>query len=259
MKFFKLCLFILSIAAIANISAKDLILLGFNDQRAPSIGKTFDRTLREQLAVTTDITLFDLAQTQHFNSLIHFDTQTNLSKEQLEPLRKYISDSAYIAWGILHEFTVSPKRKYVVKSQIQGEFSIELFLYNLAEQKFNYSGTIKAVVAEDRGVVFFTPVRTALHVSALDRTDMMEKVGNEVTRKACHAIAASIRSDIARTTTFSNQQPQTTSPEDTVLSKNVTVPPDSTPLKSAPVAADTSSTKTTLKDTSATKTQPKTP
>jgi len=238
-------LIILLMATIVN--AKNLVILGFDGRKLPSAENSFDRILRQQLSVTPDAELTDDLKTRQMRHYVNFDDNHSLSIEDINTLRKYVTDSTYFLWGTLDEFKISPKRKFFFKAQIQGELSVELNLYNITEHKSSYSGKIKAVVAEDRGIVIFTPVGRSVHISAIDRTDILEKVENEAARKTCTIIAAAIRSDLARADFVqSKQNPSQVSAADTVqtpgVSNDKTVPAvtDSSVLTPVKPGSDTS-------------------
>lgn len=216
---------LLGAALISIVNAGSVVVLGFNSEAAPSAGKSFDRVLREQLSVTPHVKLADLAQTQQMNHYIKFEDDYTVSAEDIQTLKKYVSDSTYFVWGTLGEFRTSVKRKYFFKAQIQGELSFDLILYALSGQKSSYTGTIKGTVTEDHGYVVFTPIRKAVQISALERTELLEKVENETASKACNIISAAIVSDIAKNEkkTVNDQSPAS---PDTVSSKSSPEIPD---------------------------------
>jgi hypothetical protein len=191
-------MFIITLLLITTSAGRDLVLLGFNGQRAPAAEKTYDRILREHLSVTPGIQLIDQAQCQHFKRLINFDTHSVQSKDLIESLARYVKDTTYFAWGTVRELKVYPKRKYFFQAQIKGELSIDLTLYSFKEHSFSYNGTIKAVLYEDKGIIFFTPISRTIHISALEQTDMLEKLEYEAVKKTCQIISAAVGREIAR-------------------------------------------------------------
>jgi hypothetical protein len=191
-------MFIITLLLITTSAGRDLVLLGFNGQRAPAAEKTYDRILREYLSVTPGIQLIDQAQSQHFKRLINFETHSVLSKDLIESLAKYVKDTTYFAWGTVRELKVYPKRKYFFQAQIKGELTIDLTLYSFIEHSFSYNGAVKAVLYEDKGPIFFAPISRTIHISALEQTEMLEKLEYEAVKKTCQIITATVRSEIAR-------------------------------------------------------------
>ena len=176
-------------------NGRDLVLLGFDGQGAPSAEKTYDRILREHLAVTPGLQLADLTQSQRFKRLINFDTHSVISKDLIETLGKYVKDTTYFAWGTVREFKISPERKFFFQAQIKGELTIELNIYSFIEHTFSYSGTIRAIEYKDKGLIFFSPISKTIHVSALEQTEILEKLEYEAVRKTCQMISATLQSE----------------------------------------------------------------
>jgi hypothetical protein len=199
-------IFIIILFFFTTSAGRDLVLLGFDGQRAPSAEKTYDRILREHLSVTPGLQLFDQTQSLRFKQFINFDTHSVLSKDLIESLGKYVKDTTYIAWGTVGEFKVSPRRKFFFNAQIKGELSIELNIYSFLEHTLSYSGTIKATVFENKGVIFFSPISRAVHISALEQTELLEKVEYEVVRKTCQIISATVGSEISRSGKNSDEE-----------------------------------------------------
>ena len=189
-------IFIFLLMTLSN--GRDLVLLGFDGQGAPSAEKTYDRILREHLAVTPGLQLADLTQSQRFKRLINFNTHSVISKDLIESLGKYVKDTTYFAWGTVREFKVSPERKFFFQAQIKGELTIELNIYSFMEHTFSYNGTIRAIEYKNKGLIFFSPISKTIHVSALEQTEMLEKLEYEAVRKTCQMISATIRSETTR-------------------------------------------------------------
>ncbi len=177
---------------------RDLILLGFNGQNSPSIGKTYDRLLRERLSIRSDIQLSDYIQCQRYKKMIKFEDYPTVSIDNIESIAKYVKDTTFFVWGTVEKFQVVPNRRWLIQAQIRGELKISLNMYNLSEQRLVYAGTISCVEFENKGLVFFTPVSKSIHISALDQTDILEKLEYKAVDKSSQMISAAIRSEIAR-------------------------------------------------------------
>lgn len=177
---------------------RDLILLGFNGQNAPSIGKTYDRLLRERLSVKPDIQLSDFVQCQRYKKMIKFEDYPTVSIDNIESIAKYVKDTTFFVWGTVEKFQIAPNRRWLIQAQVKGELKISLNMYNLSERRLVYAGTIRCVEYESKGLVFFTPVSKSIHISALDQTDILEKLEYKAVDKSSQMISATIRSEIAR-------------------------------------------------------------
>lgn len=181
-----------------TLGAAELLLLGFNGKRAPSIEKTFDKMMREELVMMPGVTLIDIEKTRQLSHHINFPENDLIAETHLESLRKYLNDSLYIVWGTLHEIVIEPKRKQFVKAQFSGRMKVDLHIYDFVKKRITYAGTLDASVSEDRGMVFISPVKTGYHISAAEHTRIMEMTSGEAVRVCGRVIAATISSDKAK-------------------------------------------------------------
>jgi hypothetical protein len=230
-----------------TLEASELLLLGFNGKRAPSIEKAFDKMMREELVMKPNITLIDIEKTRQLNHYINFPENDLIAETHLESLRKYLNDSLYIVWGTLHEIAIEPERKLFVKAQFSGRMQVDLHIYNFVKKRITYAGTLDASTSEDRGLIFVSPVKTAYHISAADRARIMEMTLDEAVRVCCRVIAATISSDNAKAKqeqileqNSSAVLKDTTenSSKSTPYNTNGDIPPDSIREKALPVAID---------------------
>ena len=235
-----------------SLGASELLLLGFNAKRAPSIDKTFEKMMREELVIIPGIALVDIEKTRQLNHHLNFPENDLISETQLETLRKYLNDSLYIAWGTLHELVIEPKRKQFVKAQFSGRLKVDLHIYNYMKKRITYAGTLEAAVEEDRGMIFLSPVKTAYHIGAAEYTIIMEKAMSEAVRLCRRVITATILSDNAkaeqeRLLEQNSEAPLQDSTKNDSISAtydaNGTIPPDSIRNKVVPTGVDTGITK----------------
>jgi len=178
--------------------AKDLVLLGFDGQKAPAVEKSFDRLLREQLAITQGIHLCDYIQSQRYRQQINFDNYPVISTEGIESIAKYVQDTTYFAWGTISELKLTPTRRYLFQGRIKAELSILFNIYSLSERKLVFAGNIQVTEYESKGLVFFMPVSKALHISVLEQTELLEKLEFDAVKKSCQIISAIIQSETSR-------------------------------------------------------------
>jgi hypothetical protein len=120
-----------------------------------------------------------------------------------------------------------------------------LNLYNYLEHKLPYSGTIKAVIYQDKGLIFFSPISRTIHVSALEQTEMLEKVEYEAVRKTCQMITATVHSELARTGANTDKENGTAKAINEVLTTPSIEAPD---IAKSTIIADTTA-KSTKTDT----------
>lgn len=230
--------------------ASELLLLGFNGKRAPSVDKTFDKMMRDKLVMIPDVALVDIEKTRQLNHHINFPENDLLAKTHLESLRKYLNDSLYIAWGTLHEIVIEPKRKQFVRAQFTGSMKVDLHIYDYVKKQLTFTGTLDASTSDDRGVVFVSPVKRAYHIDAAEYTRIAEMTLNEAVRVCSRVITATISSDNAKAEhermleqNSGASIKDSTKNETKSTSYNTTgnVPPDSVREKVVPVAIDSTS------------------
>jgi hypothetical protein len=247
--------------------ASELLLLGFNGKRAPSIDKTFDKMVREELVMMPYITLIDIEKTRQLNHYINFPENDLIAETDLESLRKYLNDSLYIVWGTLHEIVIEPTRKQFIKAQFSGWMQVDLHIYDFVKKRITYAGTLDASTSEDRGIIFFSPVKRAYHIGATEYTKIVETTLNEAVRVCNRVIAATISSDNAKAEHERILEQNSgavsgdtlkKSMKSTTYNTNGNTPPDSVREKVSPVPIDTGISKEKT-DTGSVSKQTKTP
>lgn len=191
-----LCLVVL--IAAGSVYSRDVVFIGLNGDGAPAAEKTYDRLLREHLSVTPDIQLADYVQSQRYRKQINFSDHPIVSKELIVTMAPYVTDTTYFIWGTIKKCSVTPVRKYFFQAKIKGELLINLNIFSLSNRSFAYAGTIKATTSKHKGLVFFRPVSDMVHVSALDRTELLEKLEYDAVQKTGRMITAIVRSDFSR-------------------------------------------------------------
>jgi len=231
-----------------TLEAAEMMLLGFNGKRAPSIEKTFDKMMREELMMIPDIILTDIGRTRQFNHLIDFPENEFITETHLESQRKYLNDSLYIVWGTLHEIVIEPKRRQLIRAQFSGRMQVDLHIYDFVKKQVMYAGTLTAATTEDRGLIFISPVKSAYHIGAADRTKITEMVLREAVRVCHRVITASVSSDKAKADqehilgkhSFQNEEdPTKNSLISTSYNSTDSIPQSVMPNAVSPGAADT--------------------
>ncbi len=250
-----------------TLEAAEMLLLGFNGKRAPSIEKTFDKMMREELMMIPGTTLIDIERTRQLNRYIDFPENEFIAATHLESLRKYLNDSLYIVWGTLHEIVIEPKRRQFIKAQFSGRMQVDLHIYDFVKKQITYTGTLTASTSEDRGLIFISPVKTSYHIGAAERTRITEMVVREAVRVCHRVITATVSSDKANVdlehmleqNSASNLKDSTKNPSKSTSYNNTgSIPQDTIPNAVSPVATDTSISKQEI-DTAGLSKQIKTP
>jgi hypothetical protein len=188
---------LLLLITVSPLLARTVVFIGVNGSEAPAIEKTYDRLLRENLTITPDIQLVDFLQSERYKQQINFFNYPVVSKELVEKLSRFVEDTTFFIWGTVEKCQIKPARKFLFHSVLEGELVVSLTMYSLSDRAFAYSGVIKATYSKPKGIVFFRPVDQMTHISALDRTEILEKLEYSVVKNSCKMISAVIRSDLA--------------------------------------------------------------
>ncbi len=185
----------LSILILTHSSfAGNVVFLGLSGPEAPSIEESFETLLREQWSTSSDYKLADYIECQRYKEKIRFEEYPTVSVELLKKLAPYTPDSSLLVWGKIKELKLWPERRLLCFSRIKAEITISYTLYNLANSTVAYSGEVKASSWKNKGLILFNPVQRAVHISAIDRAELTEKLQADAARASGKLIALVIRS-----------------------------------------------------------------
>lgn len=185
---FRTIIFLLS--AFSVCFGEDVVFIGLSGENAPAVEKTYDRLLRERLSVMPGIKAVDYLQTQRYREQINFEDYPTVSRVLVESLNKLVSDTTLFVWGTVKEYRISAIRKNLIGSALKGELTIGLNIYNSAHQTYAYAGNVKASVSKSKGLIFFSRLDRAVHISALDRTEMLEELESKAVANSARMISA---------------------------------------------------------------------
>ena len=190
-------------AIILNISicfaGSEVVFIGLYGEGAPAVEKTYDRLLREHLSVLPQIHSADYIQAQRFANMIKFDTYPTVSENLVKSLITLASDTTLFVWGTIKKYRIKPIRKAFFFSKLKGELTIGLNMYSLSRGKYAYSGNVKAVTFKSKGMVGFRPVEKVVHISALDRAEILEELEYDAVQASGRMISAVVHSESFQT------------------------------------------------------------
>ncbi|MFP4015133.1 MAG: hypothetical protein ACLFVQ_13685 [Chitinispirillaceae bacterium] len=184
----------------ANLSARNIVFLGLSGPEAASIEESLEPKLRSRLSTMRDFKTADFIKSQQYKDKISFDRYPVVSEALVRKLEAIAPDSAIFVWGTVKEYQIQPKRHLLLGARIEGKLTINYTMYNLAERSYAYSGEVKADAVRGKGIVLFRPVDQAVHITALDRIELLEELENEITEGS-----ASLISIVARSAKFSSK------------------------------------------------------
>lgn len=156
---------------------KEVAFIGLTGDQAPAIEKTFNRHFLELLALMPSVHSLNTIEIANLRER----TSGNFNIASMTPalyssLKRFVSDSTLVIWGRVKECTIKPERFWVVGAGIRGTLTIELTIYNLADQHFVYIGDVSATTLEKKWFVLWWPVENALQISAQERTQIIDDI-----------------------------------------------------------------------------------
>ena len=169
---------------------KEIAFIGIHGENAPAVEKTFDRLLREHLSVMPEIKAADYIETQRYANLIRFNDFPTVSRNLVAEMIKVAPETTLFVWGTIKEYHISPVRKYLFGVSLEAKLTIGLTMYSLADRTYAYAGNVKATVNKPKGFIFMSPVDKVTHITALDRTELLEKLVYEAVRVSGQMIGA---------------------------------------------------------------------
>jgi len=191
-----LCL-ILFVAAFTLSRAKDIdvVIIGLTQGSAPAFEESFDKKLREQVAVMQDLYAVDYVQSQLYRRKIRFDDYPTVSRKLVESLKQYCTDTTVFVWGAVKNYSIQGQRRDIVKGFILGELTVSLTLYSLRYKDFAFAGDITATVEKRKGFVFFGSAREEILISAIEKKEITEELLEQAALRSAQMIGAVIRSE----------------------------------------------------------------
>lgn len=216
----------------ATLHARNIVFLGLSGPEAASMEKSLEPKLRSRLSTMQEFKTADFIQSRHYTEKLNFDLYPVVSEALVEKLEAIAPDSAIFVWGTVKEYQIRAKRQFLLGARIEGKLTINFTMYNLADRSYAYSGEVKADAVKGKGLVLFRPVDQAVHISALDRADLLEELENEITEGS-----ASLISIVARSAEFPAEEEESDqkvekykvpSVEDVYTVPEVDTPDDST-------------------------------
>jgi hypothetical protein len=204
---------IICIAVSISLAAvRDVAFIGLYGEGAPAIEKNFDAHLRENLSMNTDIRISDYSVSQRYRKLINFGDERTVSSNLVESMNRFASDSTFFVWGIIKTCTITPVRKNIVVSNLKAELTIGLSIYDLARNGYVYIGNITALAYKNKGFIFFDNPKKTIHISALDRIELLDKVGRDAVQISNRMISAVLQNEQPSTSETANQEIQNKAP-----------------------------------------------
>jgi hypothetical protein len=176
----------------------DLVFLGVLGNDAPAIEKGFDTRMREALSVNPEYHMLDYLASQDFRQRINFDDFPTVSRRLVEGLRQFSSDSTVFVWASVKGRMIKPVRRWWFAASAVGELTLTLNMYSLRYKEYAFIGDVKASAEKSEGLIFFYPLETGVHISALDQQEITDNLVNQAAFRCADLITAVVKSEKQR-------------------------------------------------------------
>ncbi|MDG5815239.1 hypothetical protein QA601_09130 [Chitinispirillales bacterium ANBcel5] len=185
--------FFILVFSINNAKTAEVAFLGFRGDGAPQIEKTFERMLRERLSINPEFKTVDVATVESLVRRINFYHHDQLSFKELDSIHKYLSDSTLVAWTNITSCKFRPVRRQIIRKAIEGKLSVELGIYCLGHKRHIFSGLIEVTAEEMKGFHFFGSVEKKTHITATERTELLDRLVKKAVNELDRMIALTVR------------------------------------------------------------------
>ena len=72
----------------------------------------------------------------------------------------------------LIEYTIAPRRRFVVASQLEGVLTMRYTLFDLATLEQRFTTVVTATTSKNHGFIFLRPLRQSVTITATDQNEM---------------------------------------------------------------------------------------
>jgi hypothetical protein len=178
------------IVGAAEAGIQEVVFIGITGDGAPAIEKTFDMQLRKRLSTQSSLYLADCIVSQRYARLIKFNYFPVVSRELVESIEAFATDTTLFVWGTIKKCNVSTVRKNVLQTAIKGELELSLTVYSLDTREYSYSGIIYADVLHPGEFAPFVDVHSTSHIDAIKRQEVLQDCVDEAVTKTTSMINA---------------------------------------------------------------------
>jgi hypothetical protein len=176
----------------------DLVFLGVLGNDAPAVEATFDARIREALSVNPEFRVLDYLASQDFRHRINFDDFPTVSRRLVESLRQFSSDSTVFVWVSLKSRTIKPVRRWLIEAAAYGELTLTLNMYSLRYKEYAFIGDVSSSAEKSEGLLFFYPLETGVHISAMDQEEINGHLISSAAYRAADLIGSVVKSEKTR-------------------------------------------------------------
>ncbi len=196
-KYFLWVLFFQCIIAAQSIP---VIFMGIIPGGAPAFEKGFDKLLYEHLVVDSRITIADPTDIDILKIKTNFAESPNISRSFIKSLQNISDDDmTLVVWAKISDYSIKPVRKWLILAEAVGSMKVTLTMYSLIFKEHIYLGDINCKTSILKSPVFFSRVDKVTHITASDRTTIIENLKQETAEKSASLIHGVVRGQLIKT------------------------------------------------------------
>lgn len=196
MKYWFLLIFLLSSLVFSQkISA---VFLGVIPGEAPEFEERLDILLGEHIATIEGLDIADYDDTQYLKHKTDFASSPGITRSFVKSLLEIVDDRTIVIWGKVADYSIEPKRKFLVGAEAVGSMTLSLTLYSTAFREYVYLGNVVSTASISLSPVFFQRVDKVSHISASDRCDINESMMKKAAEKSSMLINSIVRSQLMK-------------------------------------------------------------
>lgn len=169
---------------------QEVVFIGITGEGAPAIEKTFETQLQKRLSTQSSLYLADCIVSQRYARQIKFNDFPVVSRELVESIEAFATDTTLFIWGSVKKCDVSTVRKNFLRTAIKGELELSLTVYSLDTREYSYSGVIYADVLHPGEFAPFADVSSTSHIDAIQRQEVLQECIDEAVTKTTAMINA---------------------------------------------------------------------
>ncbi|MBN1604863.1 MAG: hypothetical protein JW915_24870 [Chitinispirillaceae bacterium] len=201
MKRLTIAFLIVVLHSTVDAGVQEVVFIGITGDGAPAIENTFELQLRKRLSTQSSLYLADCIVSQRYARMIKFNYYPVVSRELVESIESFATDTTLFVWGTVKRCDVTTVRKNFLKTAVKGVLEINLTVYSLDTKNYSYSGVIFADVEEPGKYSLFADQKKSSHVDAIKRQEVLQKCIDEAVTKTTAMINALVQKNVGEKTT----------------------------------------------------------
>jgi hypothetical protein len=191
---------------------QEVVFIGITGEGAPAIEKTFETQLRKRLSTQSSLNLADCIVSQRYARQIKFNYFPVVSRELVESIEAFATDTTLFVWGTVKKCNVSTVRKNILRTAIKGELELSLTVYSLDTREYSYSGVIYAGVLHPGEFAPFADVSSTSHIDAIKRQNVLQECVDDAVTKTTAMINALVWKKVGEKRTVSTEEEENKTP-----------------------------------------------